>query len=64
METLPVLLTPESIKDLVPEGTISTRAIRSACADGSLPATKIGRRWFIPRDKFFEFMNGGDAKNE
>ena len=64
MNDLPVLLTPETIKELVPEGTISTRAIRNACAEGSLPATKIGRRWFIPRDKFFEFVNCGDSANE
>lgn len=44
--------------------SISAQTLRKACIDGSIPATRIGRRWFIPRDKFLEQVNGGDAKNE
>lgn len=66
MSNLPDLLTPEIIKDLLPTGAISTQTIRKACASGSIPAQKIGRRWVIPRDKFLSFVNGnaGEVAND
>lgn len=39
-------------------GAVCEATIRKACVDGTLPAQKLGRRWFIPRKKFIEYMNG------
>ena len=30
------------------------RTIRRACERGELPAVRIGRRWFISRERFLE----------
>ena len=43
---------------------VSAQTIRKCCSDGTLPAVKVGRKWFVPRDRFLEFANGGDGKNE
>jgi excisionase family DNA binding protein len=26
--------------------------------DGSIPATRIGRRWLVPRKRFHDWLNG------
>jgi excisionase family DNA binding protein len=38
------MLTPADVAAL---RGLNPRAVRNACADGSLPATRIGRQWFI-----------------
>jgi excisionase family DNA binding protein len=29
-----------------------------AVRDGSIPATRVGRRWLIPRKRFHEWLDG------
>jgi hypothetical protein len=38
------MLTPADVAAL---RNVAPRAVRNACADGSLVATRIGRQWFI-----------------
>lgn len=33
--------------------------IRSLCARQKLPAVKIGRRWYVARSSFVDYLNGG-----
>lgn len=47
---MPPLVTPQQLADAM-GGTVSAKTIRRACANGDVPAVKIGRKWFIPRDK-------------
>lgn len=60
-KTLPLILNTEEVAKIL---GISGQTVRKECATGGLPAVRVGRRWFIPRDKFFEFVNGGDTANE
>lgn len=38
---------------------LSAQTIRAECAKGSIPAVRIGRRWFIPKSLFAEHVSGG-----
>ena len=60
---LPLLLSVEELREVMNEN-ISAQTIRKCCSDGTLPAVKVGRKWFVPRDRFLEFANGGDGDNE
>lgn len=60
---LPLMLSVEELREVMNEN-ISAQTIRKCCSDGTLPAVKVGRKWFVPRDRFLEFANGGDGKNE
>lgn len=62
MTGLPDLLTPDNVRALMSNGVMTTQTIRKACADGSIPAIKIGRRWFIPKERFFDFLNGKEGE--
>jgi len=35
---------------------LSGQTIRSECAKGSIPAVRIGRRWFVPKALFAEYV--------
>lgn len=60
---LPLLLSVEELREVMNEN-VSAQTIRKCCSDGTLPAVKVGRKWFVPRDRFLEFADGGDGKNE
>ena len=40
---------------------LTTRAIRKACAEGRLPAHKVGRSWIIDREDLEAWINDKDA---
>lgn len=60
-ENLPLILNTEAVSRLL---NVSEQTVRKECSCGHIPAIKIGRRWFTPRDRFIELLNGADAKNE
>lgn len=37
---------------------LSAQTIRAECANGRIPAVRIGRRWFIPKALFAEYVGG------
>lgn len=37
---------------------ISVAAAYRWCADGSLPAVRLGRRWIMPVDRYERFLRG------
>ena len=47
---MPPLMTPQQLADAM-GGTVSAKTIRKACANDQIPCVRIGRKWFIPRDK-------------
>lgn len=55
-DELPVVLNTETVAELL---GVSVQTVRIQCAEGELPGVKIGRRWFVARDRFIEFLNGG-----
>ncbi len=34
----------------------SAQTMRGLCARGELPAVRIGRRWYVPKASFVEFL--------
>lgn len=38
--------------------------VRAMCADGELPAVRIGSRWFIPTAKMAELLDGATVAKE
>ncbi|HIS40768.1 MAG TPA: helix-turn-helix domain-containing protein [Candidatus Aphodovivens avistercoris] len=55
-ENLPLILNTGMLSSLL---NVSEQTVRKECALGHIPAVKVGRRWFVPRDRFIEFLNGG-----
>lgn len=53
---LPAVLNTETVASLL---GVSVQTVRIQCVEGELPGVKIGRRWFVPRDRLVEFLNGG-----
>lgn len=47
---LPLLIPVETMAELLNK---SEAAVRLDCRKGRVPAVKVGRRWFILRDRFF-----------
>lgn len=38
------------------------RGVAYGCVrDGSIPATRVGRRWLIPRKRFHAWLDGADT---
>ncbi len=35
---------------------MSAQAVRTSCASGQIPAVKIGRRWFVPKSRFADYV--------
>lgn len=56
-----MILNTETMAELL---NVSDQTVRAACNDGTLPAVKVGRRWFVSRDLFIEFLNGGERIGE
>lgn len=44
--------------DLSAEFGASHQTIRRMCADGILPAFKMGRMWYVRKDKLIKFTEG------
>ena len=61
MDKLPMILNTETMAELL---NVSDQTVRAACNDGTLPAVKVGRRRFVSRDLFIEFLNGGEKIGE
>jgi excisionase family DNA binding protein len=40
---------------------ISGQQVRHLCRTRQIPARRIGRRWYVPRDPLAVFLSGGDA---
>lgn len=36
----------------------SAQTMRGLCTRGELPAVRIGRRWYVPKASFVEFLAG------
>lgn len=60
-KTLPLILNTEEVAEIL---GISGQTVRKECATGGLPAVRVGRRWFISREKLFKLLNGVDTGNE
>ncbi len=48
-----------TVQDIAAQSKSSDQTIRKLCADGVLPAVKIGRKWLIPDSKWHEYLDGG-----
>ena len=35
---------------------LSNQTLRTSCASGQIPAVKIGRRWFVPKSRFADYV--------
>ena len=35
---------------------LSNQTLRTSCASGQMPAVKIGRRWFVPKSRFADYV--------
>ena len=40
---------------------LSAQTIRQECAKGNLPAVRIGRRWFVTKPMFIDYLVGRGA---
>ena len=58
-EQLPVILNTEAVSELL---GISQQTVRIQCMQGELPATKLGRRWYVSRDRLFACLNENGGK--
>ena len=38
---------------------MTAQTVRRCIERGELPGRKIGRRWFVPKTRFIEFVGGG-----
>ena len=54
---LPDLLTPKDLARLTGQCEATMRAL---CAKGELPAVRIGKRWYVPKTSFREYVEGGE----
>lgn len=52
----PDLLTPAHVAKLT---GLCAHTVRDLCRRGELPAVKIAARWYVPKSKFLEFLEGG-----
>ncbi len=59
---LPALLTTEDVADALRVSVVHARRL---CAAGKIPATRRGRRWYVPRDDFLAaFRPQGEARGD
>ena len=52
----PDLLTPQHIAEITGQ---CQATIRSLCISNALPAVRIGRRWYVPKQDLIEYVRGG-----
>lgn len=48
------------VEDVAKELGVHQVTIRRYIRGGRLKATKIGKRWYISKERFIEFVNGGE----
>ena len=48
-----------TVNDVCEITGMSAQTARRCIERGDLPGRKIGRRWFVPKSRFIEFMEGG-----
>lgn len=41
-----------TVSDVCEVTGLSSQTVRKRCADGTLPGVRIGRRWFVSKDRF------------
>ena len=51
----PDLLSPAHLSEITGQCEATMRAM---CAKGSLPAVKVGKRWYVPKPVMVEFVMG------
>jgi len=56
---LPLVLTTEEAAQLL---RVTVKTIKTMCAEGRLPAAKVGRAWRINRDDVLTFLRGDAGK--
>ena len=52
LDDLPDLITPDQLCEVTDE--LDVQAVRAACRRGEMPATKVGRKWFIVKKLLIE----------
>ena len=55
LDDFPVML---EVKHLAELFSIGERAARAWCASGKVPAVKIGRVWYVSRERLRAFVEG------
>jgi len=56
-----LVLTPEEVRQLL---KISRSVLYSSLKNGTIPSIRISpRKIIIPRERFFEWLNGGGGNN-
>jgi len=58
---LPDVMTPKDAAKVLP---FSLNTIRELCANGELPARKVGRRWLIPRTLLISYLHNTPSNNK
>lgn len=53
LRDMPPLFTPQQLVDMT-GGELSASTVRRKCATGEVPAVKVGKKWFIVRDRLLE----------
>lgn len=53
LREMPPLLTPQQLADMT-GGQVNVSTVRRKCAAGEIPAVKVGKKWFVVRDKLLE----------
>lgn len=53
LREMPPLLTPQQLADMT-GGQVNASTVRRKCATGEIPAVKVGRKWFVVRDRLLE----------
>ena len=51
IEQLPELITPKQFAELT---SYNVQHVSRMCADGALPAVKVGRRWYVRKTMVFK----------
>ena len=47
-----------NVEDLCEITGQSENTIRALCRRGQLPAVQIGRRWYVPKNRFIDMIEG------
>lgn len=50
-----------NVSDICEITGMSAQTVRRCVERGEIPGCKIGRRWFVPKSRFIEFVEGGNA---
>ena len=53
LREMPPLLTPQQLADMT-GGQVNVSTVRRKCAAGEIPSVKVGKKWFVVRDRLLE----------